>query len=491
MVLWAVAAGATIRSAADTLAVAPASVPMQQTRMQKELLDRTIPIAAAASQRVQASVLKLIDDPLTRRYLEQLDSRSGLHALPATVLRKRFWDALNAAELVHSFGDGDAKLANCGFDMSVAMGERAKVFYNQWQLQALGLVPVDAAGNIFTEWSEVHLFHFPPFNNESRPDLATASDRPFYAAVNMYRGSGGNPQCGPVAAVLSRAFVAERILAAPVDTGFFQGACGDGQSTGRFGNVQMPVCNAWPTGSRLLGVPPYLSHLVEPYLFFYNESQGELGESYVNMNLARLLVRLLSPYTYANRNGTGGLPLNFVENALGYLEMNPVVPIVFPHGVKLMIGMHELLWGTDEGNQLRAWCIQQGWPLAWASNPTMSYFRCGPAGGPDCKLPARVQDGGDRANVRILDPIVLGTARAGHNFSTFVNREAVVNFRAAWAATNVSSNSSTRASVAASWRALVDQMFESLAVEPLLAGACASTECIGVSIVSRACVCPS
>ena len=79
----------------------------------------------------------------------------------------------------------------------------------------------------------------------------------------------------------------------------------------------MPVCNAWPTGSRLLGVPPYLSHLVEPYLFFYNESQGELGESYVNMNLARLLVRLLSPYTYARQDGSGGLPLNFLENALG------------------------------------------------------------------------------------------------------------------------------------------------------------------------------
>eukprot|EP01043_Picozoa_sp_COSAG02_P067476 COSAG02_NODE_10858_length_1844_cov_1.455899_1_plen_304_part_10 len=304
-------------------------MPLKQTRVQRELLDSTIPVAAAASQRAEPGLLKLFDDPLTRKHLQALDSKSGLHSLPASVLISRFWAALSAAELVHSFGDGDAKLANCGFDMSVSMGEHSKVFYNQWQLQALGLVPVDTAGNVFTEWSEVEIFHFPRFKNESNPDLSTASDRPFYAAVNMYRGSGGNPQCGPVAAVLSRAFIADRILAAPFDTGYFQGACADGQTTGQFGNVQMPVCLAWRNGSRQLGVPPHLSHLVEPYIVYYNESQGEVGSGYVNLNLARLLVRLLSPHTYANRDGSGGLPLNFLENALGYFEMNPVTPVVF------------------------------------------------------------------------------------------------------------------------------------------------------------------
>lgn len=267
IVLWAAAAGLSCcASDAVTGPQPPAPVPLQQTRVQKQLLDETIPIAATASREAEASLLKLFDEPLTRQYLKELDSRASLHSLSATVLTARFWDALSAAELVHSFGDGDAKLANCGFDLSVSMGEHSKVFYNQWQLQALGLVPVDAAGNVFTEWSEVNLFHFPEFRNDSSPDLSTASDRPFYAALNMYRGSGGNPQCGPVAAVLSRTFVANRILAAPFDTGFFQGSCGDGQTTGQFGNVQMPVCLSWPNGSRVLGVPPHLSHLVEPYL---------------------------------------------------------------------------------------------------------------------------------------------------------------------------------------------------------------------------------
>ena len=105
-------------------------------------------------------------------------------------------------------------------------------------------------------------------------------------------------------------------------------------------------------------------------------------------------------------------------------------------------------------------------------------------------MPARVQDGGDRANVRILDPVVLGAARAGHNFTRFVSREVIVKFRAAWAATNVSSKNITHEFAAASGGALVEQTYESLAVEPLVAGACASAECIGVYVLSRACVCP-
>jgi hypothetical protein len=94
------------------------------------------------------------------------------------------------------------------------MGMNADIFYNQWQLQALGLVPVDDANNKFTEWSETVLFGFPPFANVSAPDNSTSTDRPYYAALNMYRGSGGNPQCGPVSAVLSRvrcSFLCEQV----------------------------------------------------------------------------------------------------------------------------------------------------------------------------------------------------------------------------------------------------------------------------------------
>ena len=78
---------------------------------------------------------------------------------------------------------------------------------------------VDPTNNLFTERAETHTFGYAPFLNVSNPDLRTASDRPVYGAINMYRDSVGNLQCGPVAAVLSTRFVGESAIAWPVDTG--------------------------------------------------------------------------------------------------------------------------------------------------------------------------------------------------------------------------------------------------------------------------------
>ena len=100
-----------------------------------------------------------------------------------------FWNEISVAEIVHSFGDGDMNTANCGYDLTIEMGQNVSIFYNQWQLQSLGFVPVDTENNQFTEWTETNIFGFPPFQNVSDPDLKTSSSRPFYGAVNMYRGS--------------------------------------------------------------------------------------------------------------------------------------------------------------------------------------------------------------------------------------------------------------------------------------------------------------
>ena len=200
-------------------------------------------------------------------------------------------------------------------------------------------------------------FDYPPFKNLSSPDIKTSTDRPVYAALNMYRcatlhtdsqfeshsqthnythanhshtrththayplayplslirkrhfslirtpfqrGSGGNPQCGPITAVLSGPFISDRILAAPVDTGFFNGACrGDPGGVGSLGGVSLGVCDAWPPPF-VLGNPPYLMHMLRPYLTFYNQSESleGVGGAYLHWNLARLLIRLLSRNTY-------------------------------------------------------------------------------------------------------------------------------------------------------------------------------------------------
>ena len=460
----------------------------RQTAEQRRLVADAIQPAHEVSRLADAEVLRFFGSRALRQHLAQLDDGTRLQDWNASSLVSRFWAEIGAAELVHSFGDPLAdKDANCGFDLSIEQGAAAAEFWNQWQLQARGMVPVDGANNAFTEWTETHIFHYPPFKNVSQPDVATAADRPFYAAVNMYRGSGGNPQCGPVSVVLSRRYLAGQILGAPVDTGFFYGACANGQSTGKLGNVTLAVCDAWDS-PRTLGTPPYLSHLLLPYLRFYNETEPIAGADYPSYKLARLLTRLLSRRTYATARPSP-MPLNFVENSLGYFELNPAALIDFPAGVKMLVGMFELLWGTTAGEQLRRWAASRGWPLVWAHNPSMSFFRCGPAGdAPSCIFPPDLAAGGDTAAVRLLDPWVLQRVAAGRNVT--LPSATLVAAQAAWEHTNASAAS--RHELESAWSRLVadeERIFAPLAVEPLFFGACADDDCVGVQVRGRHCVC--
>ena len=58
-----------------------------------------------------------------------------------------------------------------------------------------------------------------------------------------------------------------------------------------------------------------------------------------------------------------------MESTLGYFELNPAVTIAYPGGVAMMVGAFDVLFGTAQGGRLRRWCVQRGWPLAWAHNP--------------------------------------------------------------------------------------------------------------------------
>lgn len=460
----------------------------RQTVEQRLLVSNAIGPAHEASRQAEAEVLALFDSDVLRKYLVLFDDGTRLQDWKAASLVSRFWAEIGTAELVHSFGDPLAdKDANCGFDLSIEQGAAAAEFFNQWQLQALGMVPVDGANNAFTEWTETRIFGYPPFANVSRPDIATSTDRPFYAALNMYRGAGGNPQCGPVSVVLSRGYLEGELLGAPVDTGFFYGACADGQTAGKFGNVTLALCGAWG-GNRTLGTPPHLSHLLLPYLRFYNETEALAGKDYPAYKLARLLTRLLSRRTYATAQ-PAPLPLNFVENTLGYFELNPLALIDFPSGVKMLIGMFELLWGTPAGDRLRTWAVSRGWPLVWAYNPSMSFFRCGPAGDlPSCVFPHDFAMGADTAAARLLDPWVLQRVAAGHNVTVPPATHDAIEH--AWRSTNAST--AGRAELDAAWAHLVgdeERVFAPLAVEPLFHGACADEECVGVRTRTQECVC--
>lgn len=202
--------------------------PAQIAAVQRALA-QAIPASAEALPRVQ----ELFSHNTTRQYLNEFDA--DLAALPADTLFTMFWNELSVAELVHSFDFFDQAYP-CGKDMTVDILSKVDKFYNQWLLQVLGFISVDPRKRtIADDWVETVLFGFTPFKNITQPDYETAVSRPYYAAINMFRASGGNPMCGPLTVVLSRKNIGDQILAVPFDSGTFQRLCADGQSVGQIG----------------------------------------------------------------------------------------------------------------------------------------------------------------------------------------------------------------------------------------------------------------
>jgi hypothetical protein len=240
----------------------------KQSAVQKAVVARAAAFAAKFSPAAAVEVLQLLNTSSVRKFLQELDEDAGLHKLPVEMLFRRLFDELGAAELVHNFGEVNdpAYEGNCGFDITTddGLGPETPYFLNQWMLQSLGIVPVDGANNIFTEKSETEYFGYPPYKNVTNPDLATSTERPIYAALNMFRGAGANAQCGPIAAVFSREYVGTEAVAAPVDTGLYVGACGEKATVAGLGPCSDCInCSSWSReDGRPLGVPGQLEHLL-------------------------------------------------------------------------------------------------------------------------------------------------------------------------------------------------------------------------------------
>jgi len=434
----------------------------QQTDIQREIWENVASEAKKISAAADDQVMKLFESSITYDWLKTLDDGSNLYLLSPTELHDMFFNELSVAELIHNFGHVNDGTGNCGMDVTIDpdLGPDAPYFYNQWELQALGLIPVDGDNNQFTEHTETSFFHFPPFENVSNPDMATSQDRPMYAALNMYRGSGGNPQCGPIAMVFNRSYIQDQILAAPMDTGAFYGKCGINETypptaPQMFDTCNCLNCSSWPpptddddqnnvyNNSRALGIPGYFNHLILPYLYFFN---GTIVDSnindYIYLNLARLIIRLLSRNTYQSKPQVlpstsieapnenqlkKPLKLNFIENTLGYLEFNPILQLNYPEAIGMVVAMFEVLFGTNEGVQLREWCQAQGWVLAWAHNPVDSLWSAGPSADNLPPVPSYSQ-GIQLANSRILDPQVLQVVPAGANMTADTSFDAAAEY---------------------------------------------------------------
>ena len=506
-----------------SLATATPIIP-KQTAEQSRVVKLAAASAASHARTGTRQLLGRLTTGPFRKWLKHYDDGSALHLLPPTELLARITAELNAAELVHAFGGGHG-YPTCGTDITFASGVHQPYFYNEWMLKVLGLTPahVPFGGKRFDQ-IESTLFGFHPFANASKPDEKTAESRPLYTALNMFRSAAGNPQCGPVSAVMSRHFVGDQAIVSPMDTGAWSMTCDFENANLTYwcakANPHWCVdCTAWePGGHGEMGVPSSLLHLLPIYVDFWNTSFIAAGAESPPYNLARMVIRLLSRRTYRNAvltpttllhpnttaSGTSKpaqapLSLNWVESGWGYLEVDLGVTVQLPQGIKMMIGSFDAWFGTWSGDRLRAWCVARGWPLAWAHEPSMLLR----GGSPPTDYDAH---GIEPSAMRVLDPFVLSRVPHAHNYSIHgaAFAAAAEVFARVWDDVNRTVNASlpARQRIAAldpRWLRMlagntsnqtVGLAKSVLAVEPVFAGACAEEACVGVRILDGACVCP-
>ena len=289
------------------------------TATQEAVLERAASMSGpAAVKQGTDELLELLGAPATKRFMQRFDDGSELYRLDAAQLLARIREELDAAELVHNFGDNERK-PYCGLDFTVEAGPSASWFYNLWELFLKGVVPVPDP--YWCERIEVNVFGYPPFRDPKQPDWPSASDRLVWGALNIFRKSLGNPVCGPVSAVLSRRQVGRHALVTPVDSGIKQWAQLERAKFARVVDDQ-----GWRDGWQPLSTPASLAHLLPAHVRFFRAAAGVVGEEeYAHYNLARLVCRLLSRRSYrAPFRHEDALRNNFVEMRYGYLECEPL-----------------------------------------------------------------------------------------------------------------------------------------------------------------------
>lgn len=201
-------------------------------------------------------------------------------------------------------------------------------------------------------------------------------------------------------------------------------------------------------------------------------------------NLVGVMSRMFLRWASATNESAPGwagptfTPATSIENFWEAEAMAPRFGLTQTDGdVKMVLGLFDELFGTDEGAMLRLWCHRRGWALVWALGQV--------DGGGNGPAPQWTNGVAIYAlNQRLLDPTQTGSA--GHNLSLPLafgaNAMAV-----AWDRLAPGSNR-TMELVRTEWQMLW-QALPPLQVEPLSGFACADLDCIGISASTCDCVC--
>ena len=361
------------------------AMPVKQTDFQRRFISTIRAEAERDSQRDTAAVLAYLDSPGFRSNITACCPTMA--ELPASELLARLTEELRAAEVVRNFN------VQQDWTSEVNMTEwlSSKYDYNLWEMAFLGLHKM-ALSNYLPgcDEQEVSIMGFPPFKGVPRGSLpktfAEAAERPIYTAVNLWKVSTGNQEFGPISFVFSPEYTKPMQFIIPMDSGLMRGQCNASNRT-TYGHEGVN-CDAWPRTQthRNLGSFDAFNNILAAWLrpdgmlqptvdqtatyprapgYCNDPVTGRPTETCQGSIPTRLFMRLFGE---TQRNEFSPSNLTLTEGIVPQLYWEAPIAgnVLFPEGVKLVVGQFDALFGTATGRQLQQLAAQNGWVLCWA-----------------------------------------------------------------------------------------------------------------------------
>jgi hypothetical protein len=329
----------------------------QLTPTQQRIMKDAGAAAVGASLKAERKLLDHFSSASFRIRLDSLGS-SELLALKSESILQRLKDNLPSVEYTVNFG----------LDALSRKLEPGRESMDLDHIEKWGRIPTDwdmkLANSTLTanvpekQWkiydaAEVGLYTLPEFANPDKPTMAEIADRPKYIATNLRRMDMALQRYGAYAGVLRGDVVRNQAVFIGSDSGGWTGHCNksvvpihpDDRS---WYKMLMVPCEGLLEGSDsgrpVLGVSDHQLHTIFANTVTFGRTGGDL---------ARLMHQFLVPGATVRP-----LEVQFYTEAVffGPLRMQEL---------KVLVGSFPGLFGTEEGEALRAFCKKHQLPLAW------------------------------------------------------------------------------------------------------------------------------
>eukprot|EP00038_Savillea_parva_P024773 m.45006 g.45006 ORF g.45006 m.45006 type:complete len:527 (+) comp6600_c0_seq1:125-1705(+) len=433
--------------------------PPYQTAFQRDLVMRVNATAGQLAKVAVTQLLDMLDAPAFRTHLKSCCPTIAIS--PASELLDLLVEGVRCAELTHNFNANST--GTWEGDVNMTTAQQLSWLPNLWEVMYLKLAPPTEQRQ--EDLAEVNIMGFRPFSHGAvghgvPQSLDEASSRPTYTTVDMLRVNVGNNAFGDVSLILRPQFAHPLGLLEPVDTGNWEDWCNTSNAPTQCVHYPFSInCSAW---DRVQGTFDHPEHalLANIRMWDSNDCANET---------AGMLPRLFSLLFGEHPSDRA---LSRPSQMMSFIEANLAGTVLYPHGVKHVVATAQSLLGSPLGHVLRAWCVQQGWPLLWARGPSDD--------------PAWWANGSAVLDTRVLDPHALSDLNVSFPATTMQRFDTlwmqVASARAAGKASSVAWYGSHGA-----WAQLPSELVVSSGLWPL---ACADTDaCVGVLSSNDACVC--